>query len=298
MLKLVQQTVFCPTVRLPIGFPLTGKQLGKAYFIALLYLIGGTIAGLLLVMGIVYGLVSAAQLLVLRPEPWAHKLTSILLGALLPFVNEQTFLAVSTAVTFLSGFAAQLFYLNGVLRKRGTSIARVVALNLDSLRGSSRAGTLWALTWRVMVAIGIWLTAALLLSLILSHPEQPTVELVKKVSGGNLVTLFLIMAVAAPLVEEVIFRGFLFQALRASFSTGRVASWLGGGRFSDVAAVLTSALMFALQHLQFHPVIILILFLMGAFLAEMYRRTGTLWTPIAFHAFNNALTVLVIANRI
>ncbi len=82
-------------------------------------------------------------------------------------------------------------------------------------------------------------------------------------------------AVATPIVEETMFRGLLFAAL---------AQWLPAW----LAAVISS-LVFALWHQE--PYRILPLTVMGLGFAYIYYRSGTLWAPIAAHAFNNWFVV-------
>jgi ABC-2 type transport system permease protein len=80
--------------------------------------------------------------------------------------------------------------------------------------------------------------------------------------------------VAAPLFEEFIFRGILYQGLRRSV---RVPT-----------AVLASALVFALVHpaVAAPPV-----FVMAVLAASAYERSGWLLTPIATHMTYNALVI-------
>jgi membrane protease YdiL (CAAX protease family) len=84
-------------------------------------------------------------------------------------------------------------------------------------------------------------------------------------------------AVATPIVEETMFRGLLFAAL-----VQWLPAWL---------AALISSLIFAMWHQE--PYRIVPLTIMGLGMAYIYYRSGTLWAPIAAHAFNNWLVVSV-----
>jgi ABC-2 type transport system permease protein len=79
---------------------------------------------------------------------------------------------------------------------------------------------------------------------------------------------------AAPLFEELIFRGILYRGFRRSLA--------------PLHAALASALVFALVHppLAFVPV-----FVMALLAALVFERTGLLLAPIAAHATYNALVV-------
>ena len=99
---------------------------------------------------------------------------------------------------------------------------------------------------------------------------------------GVLLLALLVTAVAAPICEEVFFRGMLFRLLRT-----RVPLW---------AAVLLSAIAFGLAHAS--PAVSVALLptfmYMGIVLAAIYARTGWLTNTILLHGLSNAIaTVLV-----
>jgi hypothetical protein len=87
--------------------------------------------------------------------------------------------------------------------------------------------------------------------------------------------IVLLVVVAAPLVEEFIFRGLLLRGLERM---GRPA-----------LAVLGSAAIFAVIH---PPASVLPVFVLGLAAAVGFRRTGWLLTPIATHATYNAIALL------
>jgi membrane protease YdiL (CAAX protease family) len=91
----------------------------------------------------------------------------------------------------------------------------------------------------------------------------------------ELLWLAIPLVVLAPIVEELLFRGLLYRYLR--------------GRVGVVAAVVISALVFAVLHVVIPP-----LFVMGIVLAVLAERTGSLWPGIVLHATNNGLVVLAL----
>lgn len=80
----------------------------------------------------------------------------------------------------------------------------------------------------------------------------------------------------APLVEEIIFRGILYPAIK---QTGhpRLALWL-------------TSIIFGVMH--FNLVSLMPLVVFGAFLALLYEATGSLLTPIATHAMFNSVNYI------
>ena len=91
---------------------------------------------------------------------------------------------------------------------------------------------------------------------------------------SELAGLAIIAIAAAPVFEEFIFRGLIFQGLRRSFGLA--------------AATLASAAIFALVH----PVHAMVpVFVMGALAALVYERTKMLAAPMTVHAIYNAVVV-------
>lgn len=89
---------------------------------------------------------------------------------------------------------------------------------------------------------------------------------------------FLAIAVVAPIVEELLFRGYLQTAL-----SRRMKPWM--------AIVLSSALFGAIH---FQPLAFPILALLGAVFGYLYHRTGSLKVNIALHMANNAFAFLAL----
>ena len=98
-----------------------------------------------------------------------------------------------------------------------------------------------------------------------------------------LVQLFLIAVVAAPLVEEILFRGVLYAHLR-----GATGAWR---RFLSIAfAAVVSAAVFAIIHPQgpiFAPVLAGLA--VGFCVGREWR--GSIYASIVAHAVNNAIVL-------
>ncbi len=88
--------------------------------------------------------------------------------------------------------------------------------------------------------------------------------------------LLIPLAVLAPVVEELGFRGLLYGYMR--------------GRTGVILSVIVSALVFAVLHVVIPP-----LFVMGAILAVLAERYRSIVPGIVLHATNNALVVVIIA---
>lgn len=107
-----------------------------------------------------------------------------------------------------------------------------------------------------------------------SNPLLQTV--LEEQDGVALLVFFVTAAIAAPLFEEFLFRGFLLPSLTRYLSTG----W----------AIALSAFIFAAAHLSLSE--ILPLTLLGAVLGFVYTRSRNLISPMVLHSAWNSATML------
>lgn len=84
----------------------------------------------------------------------------------------------------------------------------------------------------------------------------------------------------APVAEELVFRGVLMNTFFA-----RDAFW---------PKVITSGLIFSVEHLSTTPISFLIYVYLGGVLAYVYRRSGRLQNSILLHALNNLISVMAL----
>jgi uncharacterized protein len=89
---------------------------------------------------------------------------------------------------------------------------------------------------------------------------------------------FVAIVVVAPVIEELLFRGYLQTAFRR--------------RMHPNVAVLLSAAIFAAVHMQ--PLAFPVLALLGAVFGYLYQLTGSLKVNIALHMANNGLAFLAL----
>lgn len=89
------------------------------------------------------------------------------------------------------------------------------------------------------------------------------------------------VGLAAPLGEEMLFRGFVFNVLKHRFAR-RV--------WGMAVALVVSSALFTAGHT--YALGLLPVFLFGLLLAWVYHNTGSLWTVIIIHATNNTISVL------
>ena len=120
----------------------------------------------------------------------------------------------------------------------------------------------------------------------LISPEQEDVTRELGVDEGALgaIAAGILIIVAAPLSEEIFFRGFMFAGIRksAGFWVGAIVSSAVWGLFHYTG---TDSWGVCLQ-----------LALFGLALCWLYERTGSIWPTIAVHGFNNALAFTLLTS--
>jgi membrane protease YdiL (CAAX protease family) len=136
-----------------------------------------------------------------------------------------------------------------------------------------------ALGWLVAVWVafiafsGIWAAA-----LGIEENDDLPQELGADESSTALFFVAVLVCVAAPIAEELFFRGFCFTALRR---------WIGvaGG------AIATGVIFGAIHAGSADAVFLVPLGVFGALLCVLYHRTGSLLPCIVLHALNNSLAL-------
>ena len=152
-------------------------------------------------------------------------------------------------------------------------------LDALGLRGPLSWRALRQGVWGYGVAVALFAAVALLVGDDLSRLIPGQVG-ARGLQALNLWLYFLLTCLVAPLVEEILFRGFLFAGLRRSLNLP--------------FAALLSAAVFGSAHLGLALWSMAAVAVMGAFFAYLYERTGSLWPPIVAHALHNLLAFVVV----
>lgn len=85
--------------------------------------------------------------------------------------------------------------------------------------------------------------------------------------------IFFSLVLVSPVIEEAVFRGFIFAGLKR-----RLPIWL---------ATLLSSALFGAVH--FQPNVSLVAFVLGLGMVWLYERSGSLWPSTALHALKNMI---------
>ena len=122
--------------------------------------------------------------------------------------------------------------------------------------------------------------AAGLFSVVVVEPDQEDVARELGVDDPDLwvsISAVALIALVAPVSEELFFRGMVFSGLRL--------------RYSLWPAAIISGIIFGLPHVLTGPLAAIPLSGLGVALAWLYERTGSLWPCIFAHVVNNGLAL-------
>lgn len=169
-------------------------------------------------------------------------------------------------------------------RMRSTDgVRRLVGLKPPSVRDVG-AGLIYGVGGALvlMFAVGS-LLQALVHALDMRIPPLQQ-DLHQLATGSAAPLAILLIVTVAPIAEELFFRGMLFQAFER-----RLGVW---------SSAALSAAVFSAVHVEPDPlasvIIVVPIFLFGMYLALIFRRRGTIITPVIAHMLFNGLGVLLI----
>jgi membrane protease YdiL (CAAX protease family) len=117
-------------------------------------------------------------------------------------------------------------------------------------------------------------------------PTHPILEWVANSGWQGRALVFVLACIAAPVIEETMFRGVLYRHLREATAGRRVG-------LSIAASALANSFLFAAIHPQgLFGLPVLMLLATTFSLAREWR--GSLLAPMAAHAFNNGVMTLLL----
>lgn len=93
-------------------------------------------------------------------------------------------------------------------------------------------------------------------------------------AAGQILPLAAALGIAAPVSEELVFRGFLFRGWAAS-------------RLGPAGAVLLTSALWAAVHTQYDPPILAAIFGFGLLLGWLRHRSGSVLLPMLLHGLHN-----------
>ncbi|MCY4545141.1 MAG: type II CAAX endopeptidase family protein [Gemmatimonadetes bacterium] len=115
-------------------------------------------------------------------------------------------------------------------------------------------------------------------------PVPPVMETIMETTRYTTL-LWVALVIAAPVFEEALFRGFMFEGLRRT----RIGAW---------GTIAVTTLLWTLLHVgQYDQYFLVLIALIGILLGFARERTGSLYVPLAIHAVNNLLSTLQLSEE-
>ncbi len=171
--------------------------------------------------------------------------------------------------TLASALAGGLLVIALSVMNKGSRLRSSLAIGPPSSTALAR----WLALTALLIAVSDGLTKTLGKPIV---PEFMT-DLVASVSCHPL--LWVAVIVAAPIFEELFFRGFLIAGLRR-------------GSLGDAGAIVLTSAMWATIHIQYGLYEITTIFIFGLVLGLARVGSRSLWVPVAMHMTANLVATL------
>jgi membrane protease YdiL (CAAX protease family) len=229
-----------------------------------IFIVFSTVQSLALIAVILPDLLSLLRSLPTQPD--FYELMNTMLTLLTTRMGLITSVATCASAIFGVGFIA----LFAMIRK-GVGIAEYLGLRRITAK-------------QVLVALGLTVAFIFLADLAgifvdTSAYNEFTINIYNTSVWPAL--LWAALIIFAPIFEEAFFRGFLFEGFRQS-------------RLGPIGAVLLTAFAWALLHIQYDFYGIATIFVMGILFGIVRIKTGSLWSTIIMHAFNNMVSLVMV----
>lgn len=200
-------------------------------------------------------LAAPLTLWITRAERWTPEVAAMIDKAV-PFVIGIAILVSFPALRRISSFEIHV----PVPSARHAEVAAILVLHV-----------LTAFAWAGGVALWYWIAGGeAAVAQLVGQFTPHDVARARAFVPAEMVRNLLVIGILAPLTEELVFRRLLYRAWEAQWG------WL--------PAMLASSALFAVYHPNFIPA-----FVGGIMYVCLYRRTGSIWAPIAVHAAFNML---------
>ena len=236
--------------------------------------------------------------------PWSAGQTlglGLAIAILLPLVNMVVALLMAGFASMADADFNQQLFLRGLQRDGRYLTLAIIATNVATiwlllqfvrLRGAVDWQTYLAVrlpphsAWAVTaVALMLYLSASHLLGQVYQRPLFPEFLIAVYQSADPLLLFWIAVAIIAPLAEELFFRGFLFVGLRNS-------------RCGASGAIIITALLWSMTHVQYDLYEKLEIFLLGVILGWLRSRFNSVLVPLAGHIGMNFMVLILLDSQL
>ena len=184
--------------------------------------------------------------------------------------DEKTIISpVESAVSYLITVPLQIWFIFWLLRRRKIDLSK----NLGLYHFNKNA-----LIYSLVAYVILYLVLT-----VYSYAFQisPPEEFIKLMKATPFVLNFLMVVIGAPIVEELLFRGFLFSQLKTT-------------KLGVNGSIILTSLIWTSIHLQYDLFLLIPIFLLGLFLGYLMHKYNSLYLVIIVHAVHNLQATLFI----
>ena len=184
--------------------------------------------------------------------------------------DEKTIISpVESAVSYLITVPLQIWFIFWLLRRRKIDLSKNLGLYHFNRNALIYSLVAYVILYLVLTAYSY--------AFQISPPE----EFIKLMKATPFVLNFLMVVIGAPIVEELLFRGFLFSQLKTT-------------KLGVNGSIILTSLIWTSIHLQYDLFLLIPIFLLGLFLGYLMHKYNSLYLVIIVHAVHNLQATLFI----
>jgi len=184
--------------------------------------------------------------------------------------DEKTIISpVESAVSYLITVPLQIWFIFWLLRRRKIDLSKNLGLYHFNRNALIHALSAYLILYLVLTVYSY--------AFQISPPE----EFIKLMQATPFVLNFLMVVIGAPIVEEFLFRGFLFSQLKTT-------------KLGIHGSIILTSLIWTSIHLQYDLFLLIPIFLLGLFLGYLMHKYNSLYLVIIVHAVHNLQATLFI----
>ena len=184
--------------------------------------------------------------------------------------DEKTIISpVESALSYLITVPLQVWFISRLLKRRKIDLST----NLG-LYHFNRNALIYSLVAYVILYLVLTVYSYVFQ---ISPPE----EFIKLIKATPFILNFLMVVIGAPIVEELLFRGFLFSQLKTT-------------KLGIYGSIVLTSLIWTSIHLQYDLFLLIPIFLLGLFLGYLMLKYNSLYLVIIVHAVHNLQATLFI----
>ena len=186
------------------------------------------------------------------------------------FSDEKTIISpVESAVSYLITVPLQIWFIFWLLRRRKIDLSKNLGLYHFNTNALIYSLVAYVILYLVLTAYSY--------AFQISPPE----EFIKLMQATPFVLNFLMVVIGAPIVEELLFRGFLFSQLKTT-------------KLGINGSIILTSLIWTSIHLQYDLFLLIPIFLIGLLLGYLMHKYNSLYLVIIVHAVHNLQATLFI----